>query len=92
MSSHNVISGMAKFSDETEHERTLRRLAACTYTLIAVAEDLDDTDNLEERADLLIAVENLYDVAMHIVECGRDIAWQHTLTPSQIEKDNQEDY
>lgn len=92
MSSCNVISGMAKFLDETDHERTLRRLAACTYTLMAVSEDLDDTDDLEERADLLIAVENLYEVAIHIVECGRDIAWQHSMTPSQIERDNQEDF
>jgi hypothetical protein len=59
---------------------------------MAVSGDLDDTDDLEERADLLIAVENLYEVAIHIVECGRDIAWQHSMTPSQIERDNQEDF
>lgn len=83
---------MARFLDETQHERIMRRLVACSYTLAAVADDLDDTDDLEERADLLIAVENLYDIAMHIVESGRDIAWQHSLTPEQIANNNQEDY
>lgn len=86
---YNLV--MEKFIDETQNERTIRRVEACTYTLMSVLDELDDLDSIEERADLLIAIEEFYDVAMCITDVGRGIAWQHTLTPAEIsaqEEDN----
>ena len=79
------------FLNEDPHKRILRRLSACTHTLYAVAEELDDfedeeMEDPEKRGDLLIAVENLIDVATHLTDEIRAIAWQHTLTPQQIEE------
>lgn len=70
----------------------MRRLYACTQTLLSIADELEDPIDINERGDLLIAVENLIDISVHVTESVRDIVWQHSLTPSQIERDNQEDY
>jgi hypothetical protein len=82
---------MEKFIDETQNERTIRRIDACTYTLMSVIDELEDLDSVEERADLLISIEAFYDVAMCITDMARDIAWQYSLTPAEIsaqEEDN----
>lgn len=70
----------------------MRRLFACTQTLLSIADELVDPIDIDERGDLLIAVENLIDISVHVTESVRDIVWQYSLTPSQIERDNQEDY
>ena len=87
------------FINEDPHARVLRRLAACTHTLYAVVEELDDfedeeVEDHEKRADLLISVESLFDVAMHVTDEIRAIAWQYSLTPQQLQEDreDQEDY
>lgn len=49
-----------------------------------VAEFLEEVDDIEDpdvRADLLIAVENMIDVAFYITERGREIAWQFAPIP-----------
>lgn len=88
------------FLEEDLSQRVLRRIIACTHTLYRVAEELDDLDEevddeiteevtTEKRGDLLIAVENLIDIAMYVTDSSRGIAWRHTLTPEEIA--NQED-
>jgi hypothetical protein len=82
---------MEKFIDETQNERAIRRVESCTYTMISVIEELEDVESVEERADLLVAIEELYEVSMCLVDEVRGIAWQHTLTPAEIsaqEEDN----
>lgn len=75
---------MIQFVDETQQERTMRRLTACIHTLYSIAEELDDPQNIDERGDLLIAAENLLDAALCITDDIRDIAWQHSRTPAEI--------
>ena len=48
--------------------------------------DDEEMEDPEQRGDLLIAVENLIDVATHLTDEIRAIAWQHPLTPQQIEE------
>lgn len=71
-----------QFIQETEHERALRRINACTYTLYSIAEELDDPGEVELRGDLLIAVENLIEAAFAVTDLGRAIAWQHEPIPT----------
>lgn len=44
-------------------------------------EEIDEIDDADVRADLLIAVENMIDVAFYITERGREIAWQFAPIP-----------
>jgi hypothetical protein len=55
-----------------------------------VADDLKDPGNVQDRADLLIAVEDLIDVATHITEEVRNIAWQYTPTPTELEENGEQ--
>lgn len=75
------------FIQETAHERALRRLQSCTYTLYSVADEIRETESIEERGDLLIAVENLIDVATFVTDAYRGIAWQHTPNFDDLESD-----
>lgn len=75
------------FVQETELERTLRRITSCTHTLYSVADELNDPDNVEGRADLLIAAENLIDIAIHVTEQCRNIAWQNSPLPDEEDDD-----
>lgn len=76
------------FKQETEIERTIRRITSCTHTLYSVAEELNDPVSVESRADLLIAAENLIDVAIHVTEACRGIAWQNSPLPDDDEEDD----
>ena len=73
------------FFEEDPQEKALRRINACVHTLATVLEELDDPEEINDRADLLIAVENLYDIASFLTEQVRGIAWQHSLTPGERE-------
>lgn len=75
---------MIQFVDETQQERTMRRLTACIHTLYSIAEELDDPHNISDRGDLLIAAENLLEAATFITEDIRGIAWQYSRTPAEI--------
>jgi len=82
---------MKEFIEETTTERAVRRVESCTYTMISIIDELVDPENVEDRADLLVAIEELYEVAMSLVDDVRGIAWQYTLTPAEIsaqEEDN----
>lgn len=64
----------------------MRRLHSAVSTLVSVAMYLEDIeeiseDSVEERGDLLIAVENLIDVSYYITERGRELAWRHSELP-----------
>jgi len=65
-----------QFISETLHQRTIRRLLSCTHTLNSIVEELEDPENVEERGDLLIAVEDLIDAAQYVTSVGRYVAWQ----------------
>ena len=67
-----------QFIQETDHERSLRRILSCTHTLYSVLDELDDLDDdqIQERGDLLIAIENLFDITTIVTDVGRAIAWQ----------------
>ena len=65
-----------RYSVEDEHARALRRVRASTCTLYNVVEDLDDPEEIQRRADLLLAVEDLADVTQYLLERAREIAWQ----------------
>lgn len=79
---------MSSIFEASPHDHTMRRLTSAVSTLAIVAEyldDVEDIDDTDERADLLIAVENLIDVAFFITERGREIAWQYTPVPESEE-------
>jgi|LakMenE18May11ns_1017448.scaffolds.fasta_scaffold9502246_1 hypothetical protein len=65
-----------QFIQETDHERSIRRILSCTHTLYSVLDELDDLDDITERGDLLIAIENLMDATCIVTDVGRAIAWQ----------------
>ena len=71
------------FFEEDPQEKALRRINACIHTIVSVIEELDDPEEIDERADLLIAVENLMDVSTFLTDQVRGIAWQHSLTPGE---------
>jgi hypothetical protein len=77
-----------QFIPESDHERAMRRIKACTHTLYSVFEELSDPVEVEERADLLIAVENLSEIASYVIEAGRGIAWQYSKTPAELEDES----
>ena len=74
--------------EATPYDHTLRRLTSSVFTLTAVAEFLEDVENVEDvkdRGDLLVAVENLIDVAVYVTERGRELAWQFAPLPEESE-------
>jgi hypothetical protein len=60
-------------------EQTHRRISACTNTIATVREELFDPIFLEERANLLIAAEDLFNEALTLVQACREIAWPDNL-------------
>lgn len=78
-----VYNDCMVFFEEDPQEKALRRINACIHTIVSVIEELDDPKEIDERADLLIAVENLMDVSTFLTDQVRGIAWQHSLTPSE---------
>ena len=66
---------------ETPEQRLVRRLRAAYANLVAVADEVTDPEDVDARADLVIAAEDLLDVALHITEVARDIAWQYSPVP-----------
>lgn len=74
--------------EHTLYEHTLRKLNSCVHTLFTIADilpEIDDISDPDERADLLVLVENLIDVATFVTDEARAIAWQHTPTPEHEE-------
>jgi len=80
------------FLQETDQERAMRRIVSCTHTLYSIADELLDPEDVDQRADLLIAVENLIDIASHVTEAVREIAWQYSPVPGFRDDDEDDDY
>lgn len=76
------------FLQETELERALRRITSCTHTLYAVADDMTDHDDPDDRADLVIAAENLLEISLHVTEMARGVAWQYSPLPESNEEED----
>jgi predicted proteasome-type protease len=55
--------------------------------LYSVSDELEDPEEIDDRADLLIAVENLIDVALHVTDSVRRIAWQDSNEHEETESD-----
>lgn len=68
---------------EDAQVRALRRMAACAYTASAVASDLAAPKSIEDKADLLVAAEELYAEAEKLVTLARAIAWGDVKTDGQ---------
>lgn len=71
--------------EETEHERTMRRLVSCTHTLYSILEELDDPIEVDLRGDLLIAAERLLEAVIYVTDAARGIAWQYSPEPEHEE-------
>ena len=72
--------------EATPFEHMMRKLNSCAHTLYVVADmfdDMDDPENADDRADLVVLVENLLDVASYVTERARDVAWLHTPVPER---------
>ena len=67
-------------------ERNLRRIEACTHTISVVREEMLDPVNVDKRADLLIAAEELINEAMTLAYEARAIAWPDQ-SPKPIENE-----
>jgi hypothetical protein len=72
-----------RYSEEDHHARALRRVRASVQTLIHVADELDDPEDVDRRADLLIAIEDLADVTNFLLEATRAIAWRDVITETE---------
>jgi len=72
---------------ELPEERVVRRLRAVYANLVTLTEDIDDPDDIDARADLVIAAEDLLDVSVHIAELARNIAWQYSPVPESGEQE-----
>lgn len=70
---------------ETPDERVVRRLRSTFANLALVVDDITDPCAIDARADLVIAAEDLLDIATHIADISRDIAWQHSPVPESGE-------
>lgn len=63
----------------------MRRIVSCTHTLYSILEELDDPDEVELRADLVIAAERLLEAVVYVTDSARGIAWQYSLEPEHEE-------
>lgn len=63
------------WQNETSHERVLRRLEACSYTAAIALLEISDPEDVESRADLLLAAEALFIESMKILSVARMLAW-----------------
>jgi len=74
---------------EGAQERALRRLAACTYTARIVSGELTAPGDIESKADLLIAAEDLFSEAERLVMIARAIAWGDIDVPGSRNDDEE---
>lgn len=59
-------------------ERALRRLEAVAYTLSVVRTEIYDPEDVDTRADLMIATYNIVNEAMALLHEVNDIVWPQT--------------
>lgn len=56
-------------------ETALRRLQLCTYALQEIHIELEEPEDSEAKADLLIAAENMAYEALDLLQTVKDYAW-----------------
>lgn len=72
--------------EEDMTEKAVRRIRSCKYTLHSVIDDLEDPQDVESRADLLLAVEDLNEVLQFLLETTRNIAWQFSFAEGESDE------
>lgn len=71
--------------EETDHERSMRRLTSCIYTLYSILDELQDPVEVHLRGDLVIAAERLLEATIYVTDSARGIAWQYSSEPEHEE-------
>ena len=56
--------------------RSLNRLSACTFTIRQTITDLQDPEDLDLRADLMISAQDLLNEVVYLNELISKITWQ----------------
>lgn len=59
-------------------ERALRRLEAVSYTLNVVRTEIYDPEDVDTRADLMVATYNVVNEAMALLHEVNEIVWPQT--------------
>lgn len=66
-------------SEQTvDFNTTMSRVSACTITIRQTLQDLTDPYFLDQRADLLIAVQDLLNDATRLYNIASEIAWSES--------------
>jgi predicted component of type VI protein secretion system len=66
-------------SEQTvDFNTTMSRVSACTITIRQTLQDLIDPYFLDQRADLLIAVQDLLNDATRLYSIASEIAWSES--------------
>jgi hypothetical protein len=63
------------YPDSDLHAQALARLSACQYTVSTVFQELRDPCDTERRADLLIAVQDLFTEVLQLNNAVNDMTW-----------------
>jgi hypothetical protein len=61
--------------DSDLHAQALARLSACQYTVSTVFQELRDPCDTERRADLLIAIEDLFTEVLQLNNAVNEMTW-----------------
>ena len=78
--------------EATNYQTVMRKLNSCVHTVYSVAElleEMQDPEDPDERADLVILVENLLDATSYVTERAREVAWQYTPVPEREDPDEE---
>jgi hypothetical protein len=63
------------YPDSDLHAQALARLSACQYTVSTVFQELRDPCDTERRADLLIAIEDLFTEVLQLNNAVNEMTW-----------------
>jgi hypothetical protein len=76
--------------ESNKYDIAMRKLNSCVHTLYTIAdllEEMEDPDEADTRADLVITAENLIDISVFVTERAREIGWQYTPVPEREDLD-----
>jgi hypothetical protein len=63
------------YLDDDPHAQALARLSACQFTVSTVFQELRDPCDTERRADLLIAVQDLFTEVHQLSNAVNEMTW-----------------
>jgi hypothetical protein len=63
------------YPDSDLHAQALARLSACQFTVSTVFQELRDPCDIERRADLLIAVQDLFTEVHQLSNAVNEMTW-----------------